>query len=112
MKLTGPRTVSFDPRWGGPTSVVFEKLDDWDLRTLWTKPFRLDVTEVLKANGNILEVDVVNLWTNRLIGDAGLLPEKCFTQSDVADRFKKGDPLLESGMLGPVMIRQACNNAE
>jgi hypothetical protein len=156
VELKGPWTVRFDPIWGGPESVVFEKLDDWtrqpedgirfysgtatysrtfdlpptlrhvrtkiwldlgelknlaevrlngkDLGVLWTKPFRVDITETLKANGNILEVDVVNLWTNRLIGDAGLPPEKHFTRSNVAHRFKKGDQLLESGLIGPVRI--------
>jgi hypothetical protein len=31
-KLTGPWTVEFDPRWGGPRSVKFEKLVDWTAR--------------------------------------------------------------------------------
>ena len=159
VALTGPWTVRFDTRWGGPESVVFEQLDDWtkrpeegirfysgiatysktfdlpptwkdmhtgvwldlgelknlaevrlngmDLGKLWTKPFLIDITTTLKATGNMLEIDVVNLWTNRLIGDAGLSPEKRYTQSDVATEFKKGDPLLESGLIGPVMIRRA-----
>ncbi|MEI6644575.1 MAG: glycosyl hydrolase [bacterium] len=28
-ELTGPWSVSFDPQWGGPKSVVFEKLENW-----------------------------------------------------------------------------------
>jgi len=31
-RLEGPWTVSFDPKWGGPESVEFEKLEDWTLR--------------------------------------------------------------------------------
>ena len=31
-ELTGPWTVAFDPKWGGPEKVVFEKLDDWTKR--------------------------------------------------------------------------------
>lgn len=27
--LSGPWEVSFDPKWGGPTRVTFEKLEDW-----------------------------------------------------------------------------------
>ena len=31
-EIAGPWKVSFDPKWGGPESVVFEKLDDWTKR--------------------------------------------------------------------------------
>jgi hypothetical protein len=30
--LDGPWDVSFDPKWGGPAKIVFDKLDDWSLR--------------------------------------------------------------------------------
>ncbi len=30
--IDGPWTVSFDPKWGGPESVVFDQLVDWTLR--------------------------------------------------------------------------------
>jgi len=30
--LAGPWEVSFDPKWGGPERVTFEKLDDWSKR--------------------------------------------------------------------------------
>ena len=32
LNVSGPWTVKFDPRWGGPESVVFEKLEDWTKR--------------------------------------------------------------------------------
>lgn len=32
MTLPGPWEVSFDPRWGGPSRVVFSSLVDWRLR--------------------------------------------------------------------------------
>jgi hypothetical protein len=31
-ELTGPWEVAFDPKWGGPESVTFEKLEDWSKR--------------------------------------------------------------------------------
>jgi hypothetical protein len=31
-ELSGPWTVSFDPRWGGPASATFEALTDWTKR--------------------------------------------------------------------------------
>ena len=50
------------------------KLNGVDLGITWSKPYRLNITSQLRAKGNILEIDVVNLWPNRLIGDA-FLPE-------------------------------------
>jgi len=32
QEITGPWEVSFDPKWGGPATVTFEKLDDWSQR--------------------------------------------------------------------------------
>ena len=52
------------------------RLNGKDLGVLWMKPFRLDVSKVLKPGENILEVDVTNLWCNRLIGDEQY-PDDC-----------------------------------
>ncbi|HLP26809.1 MAG TPA: hypothetical protein VK477_14100, partial [Acidobacteriota bacterium] len=37
--------------------------------TVWKEPYRLDVTDLVRAGANTLEIAVTNLWTNRLIGD-------------------------------------------
>jgi hypothetical protein len=179
--LAGPWQVAFDPKWGGPVSVRFDKLDDWsrrpengvryysgaanyrttfkfdaanqpagvrsyldlgrvavmaevrlngkDLGILWKTPYSVDVTDALKPGENALEVKVVNLWINRQIGDEQL-PEDCDRNADgtlkswpqwvldgkpsPAGRYtfsswklwKKDDPLQESGLLGPVVLRQ------
>jgi hypothetical protein len=95
---------------------------------LWKKPFQVDVTRALRAGPNTLEVRVVNLWINRLIGDEQL-PEDSPRNKDgrtvsewpewvlqgkpsPAGRFtftshrlwKKDDPLAPSGLLGPVIL--------
>jgi hypothetical protein len=155
QELSGPWTVNFDPKWGGPEEAEFLQLDGWtkrpeegikyysgtatyrklfdlpaalldsrrrialdlgevkyvaqvrlngkDLGALWTKPFRVEITNVVKPSGNLLEIDVVNLWPNRIIGDAALPPERRFTRTNI--RYKKDDPLLESGLLGPVRLQ-------
>ena len=51
-------------------------LNGIDLGILWKKPFVVDVTSAAQEGENLLEVMVVNLWPNRLIGDANL-PEDC-----------------------------------
>ena len=63
----------------------------------------MEITDHVKPTGNRLEIDVVNLWPNRLIGDAGLPPEKRLTKTNVTT-YKKDSPLLPSGLLGPVSV--------
>lgn len=42
---------------------------------LWSRPYRVEVSDVVKPGNNTLEVKVTNLWTNRLIGDEQLSEE-------------------------------------
>lgn len=79
------------------------RLNGRDLGVVWTKPARLDITDTLKASGNSLEITIVNLWPNRLIGDAGLPVESRFTETNV-HKFSTHSPLLASGLLGPVKV--------
>lgn len=44
-------------------------LNGRDLGTLWTAPWRVEVTGLLKTGRNIFVVQVTNTWANRLIGD-------------------------------------------
>ena len=73
------------------------------LGTLWKEPFRIDITAVVKPGANELEIQVVNLWPNRLIGDQKLPEDKRITWASVAP-YKASDPLLSSGLIGPVRI--------
>ena len=154
--------MTFDPKWGGPGKVKFEKLDDWikrpeegirlysgtaiyrktftltgepssrapfylslgsvkytarvklngkDMGIVWTAPWRLEITSALKAGANELEIEVINLWPNRRIGDASLPVEKRYTQSNVTfSPISPANPpersgLYTSGLLGPVLIQ-------
>jgi hypothetical protein len=173
--IEGPWNVLFDPKWGGPENITFEKLEDWtkrpeegiryysgvavysktfdlpeetiiaedlelyldlgeihsiarvwlngkDLGTVWTTPWRVDISNAIKAQGNRLEVEVINLWPNRLIGDEQypddgikngqwpdwLLegkprPTKRYTFT-THKYYKKDSPLLKSGLIGPVQL--------
>ena len=69
----------------------------------------MDVTEFLKPTGNQLELKIVNLWPNRLIGDDSLPPEKQYTKFNMRNYygkhlFAKDSPLRPSGLLGPVCL--------
>jgi hypothetical protein len=173
-RIAGPWRVSFDPKWGGPSSVVFAELDDWSKRPedsiryysgtavyrntfsiaartaemlylhlgvvknvaqvringhdagiVWTAPWRADIGGLVRVGKNDLEIEVVNLWPNRLIGDANLPGEQRLTKTNVTtyaarlpatffcawdkeceERKQSGAPatLLSSGLLGPVRV--------
>lgn len=69
---------------------------------VWHAPYRLDVTDVLKAGRNALEIKVANPWVNRLIGDTQPGAKKVtFT---VVPTYVPGAPLRPSGLLGPVTL--------
>ena len=70
--------------------------------TVWSRPYRMDITRALKAGDNSLTVEVTNTWFNRLVYDAGL-PEanrKTWTIAGPA----KGLPPHPAGLLGPVNL--------
>jgi len=76
------------------------------LGTVWKTPYRLDVTSALHAGDNVLEVRVVDLWVNRLIGDAQPNVEKKYTFT-ARNPYKANSLLVPAGLLGPVrLLRQ------
>ena len=66
-------------------------------------PFRVDITGAVKPGANKLEIEVVNFWPNRIIGDAGLPPEQRRTQTNIR-KLTANTSLMESGLFGPVQI--------
>jgi len=75
------------------------------LGVVWKQPFRVDVTGVLKPGANTLEVKVINLWVNRIIGDQqpNVAKKLTYTSQSV---YQAASPLLPSGLLGPVRVVQ------
>ncbi|MBP5321038.1 MAG: hypothetical protein J6334_08620 [Kiritimatiellae bacterium] len=105
------------------------------VRTLWKPPFTADITDALEPGATAfdLEVEVTNLWPNRFLGDEILHEDDCEWIDARADKFRikklpdwvnnggsspthrrafstwkhwvKGDPLQDSGLIGPVLLR-------
>jgi hypothetical protein len=73
----------------------------------WCAPFRFDITQYVHTGDNQLEVEVVNLWPNRLIGDSRLPQEQRRTQTNIKKFEQAGSEkyLRESGLLGPVTLK-------
>ncbi|MDR3268862.1 MAG: hypothetical protein LBT83_07335 [Tannerella sp.] len=82
--------------------IAVVSINGQKLRTLWTPPYRLDITDAVRAGENTLSIDVTGTWFNRLVYDAGL-PE-AERKTWTIDRPGKDKELRESGLLGPVNI--------
>jgi hypothetical protein len=80
------------------------RLNGKDVGVVWCAPWRVEITDALKPGKNHLEIEVMNLWPNRLIGDAGLPSGAQRTRTNIRT-FKKTSPLRSSGLLGPVTIQ-------
>jgi hypothetical protein len=174
-EISKPWKVSFDPKWGGPETIIFDKLEDWttraeegikyysgtaiyhtdielnektiadkksdifidlgevnnmarvwvngkDMGVVWTAPFRLKISDAVVAGENKIDIEVANLWPNRLIGDEQK-PDDGIVKNQWPEWLKNGtartsgrftfttfkfyikdSKLLKSGLMGPVKI--------
>lgn len=95
--------------------VARVRVNGKDMGAVWTAPWAVDLSGNVRPGANEVEIDVINLWVNRLIGDAGLPEEKRLTKTNIrletGDRTLKpyqgygaNDPLAPSGLLGPVRL--------
>jgi hypothetical protein len=98
------------------------RLNGKALGVVWCAPWQVDISEVVKATGNQLEIEVVNGWVNRMVGDqqpqdkdartlswpSGLLEGKSYQTGrftfSTADFYKVDSVLMPSGLLGPVQL--------
>ena len=86
----------------GNIGVMAEvKINGKKIGGVWISPFRLNTEDLVKSGDNYLEVKVVNLWRNRIIGDKRLPTDKRFTWT-VFDDASEDELLQTSGLLGPV----------
>ena len=106
-----PLTLSL----GSVGSVARVSINGQEAARLWTTPWSADLTGKVRAGTNELEIEVTNVWANRLIGDAGLPPEKRLTKTNVQyfapgvkhrphQGFSPDEPLIPSGLIGPVTL--------
>ena len=106
IKLPSPSLLSGQKYFlelGDVKNLARVKLNGRDLGVVWCAPWRVPVKNALMAGKNDLEIEVANLWPNRLIGDLSLPVEKRFSWT-TRNPFKNNSPLLPSGLLGPVRI--------
>lgn len=92
------------------------RLNGKPLGIVWTDPWHVELTNAIQPGANTLEIDVTNLWVNRLIGDAALPESHRLTKTNVRREpgvigryahlrgYGAQDPLVRSGLLGPVWL--------
>jgi hypothetical protein len=113
---------------GAVEAVARVRLNGQDLGIAWRSPYRLEAgTAARVGGGNELEIEVANLWPNRMIGDASLPEDSEWTERGVLKAwpqwllegkpsptgrvtfsnvrpYKADSALLPSGLLGPVTV--------
>jgi len=96
---------------GNVQEMASVKINGQKMSVKWCAPFVFDITKYAKAGKNKLEVEVVNMWPNRLIGDSRLPEENRLTKTNI-NKFEAEDSekyLRTSGLLGPVILRKIDN---
>jgi hypothetical protein len=115
----------------GRVEVIAEvRVNGREVGLVWQEPYRIDITDAVHKGINDLEISVTTLWPNRLIGDEQLPVENEYNTSPSdhgikhtpewfsaghpkpGERitfltwhfFDRDDPLIESGLLGPVRL--------
>jgi len=112
----------------GKVAVIAEvRLNGRDIGILWKPPYRVEITDVIKSGQNTLDIRVVNLPINRMLGDELLSEDSDRNANGTLKQWpqwlqdgkpsptgritftswrlwKKDEPLQDSGLLGPVTV--------
>jgi hypothetical protein len=102
--LTTPSACKLYLDLGTVHDLAEVRLNGKTLGVVWTAPWRIEITDTIKPVGNELEIGVVNLWPNRLIGDGPLPPEQRRTKTNRGTYYQGKHSLLPSGLLGKERI--------
>jgi len=92
--------------------VVFEDIQEMarvsvngnDCGIVWTPPYKARITPYLKAGTNLITIEVINNWNNRIVGDLRSPDKEPFTSTNAKIRFNEESPLLKSGLMGKAEI--------
>ncbi len=101
MQLNG-RPILLD--LGEVHSMARVRLNERDMGVVWCAPWRVDITDAVDTGENRLEIEVANLWPNRLIGDKSAPPNEQVAWTTF-NPYQADSPLFPSGLLGPVTLK-------
>jgi hypothetical protein len=70
---------------------------------VWTYPYRVDITDAVKKGENKVEIEVVNTWANRFIGESAL-PEDERVVKPLYNNWNSSSKLQDAGLLETVKV--------
>jgi hypothetical protein len=88
---------------GTVTAMAKVMVNDKYAGGVWTAPYTLDITGLVKTGENELKIEVVNTWVNRLIGDSKQPVGERLTWCPI-NPYKPSNTLQSSGLIGPVKV--------
>ena len=87
---------------GSVKETALVRLNGQSLGLIWCAPWRVALGGALRVGENRLEIEVANLWPNRLLGDSLLPAEQRRTRTNIGLTVTRTP--LSSGLLGPVRL--------
>jgi len=107
--LDSERQVHLDLGDVGELAEIF--VNGRSAGVVWKPPFRAEITSFLEPGTNVLKIEVMNLWINRLSGDMNLPPGERYTRTNISSdgggwRLVPREPwyVQPAGLLGPVQL--------
>lgn len=97
---------SLDLNLGQVKNIAHVRLNGHDLGIVWTAPWKVRLGSAAQAGPNDLEIEVANLWTNRLLHDQIAPPDQRLTSTTLR-KLKQDTPRSPSGLLGPVVLESS-----
>lgn len=90
---------------GSLSAMAKIKINGKEVGGVWTAPWQINISSAIKEGKNNVEIEVVNTWVNRLIGDRKL-PESQSHTWCTSNPYNANSSLKPSGLLGPVTVEQ------
>jgi hypothetical protein len=104
FRVDGPLPARTILDLGDVRDLARVTLNGQPLGIAWKPPYRFDLRGRLLPGANRLDIEVTNLWVNRLVGDAQPGAVKVTGASGI---YAADAPLRASGMMGPVQLLSA-----
>lgn len=80
-EIASPRRMVLD--LGAVEKIAAVRVNGTAFPALWAPPFRVDITRAVRPGVNDLEIEVTDLWPNRLIGDEQQPDDAAWGKPDV-----------------------------
>ena len=100
------RKATYQLHLGKVGDMATVRLNGQVLPTSWHAPYVVDITAALRKGRNQIEIEVINTWRNRIIGDRQPDCKQRITYLGHDHFFDSKSELMPSGLIGPVTITQ------